>query len=44
MVQGKHIYLGLFDDPAVAACAYDAAARQLHGAFAYQNFPEKRAA
>jgi hypothetical protein len=37
---GKHIALGLFDDPAEAARAHDEAARQYHGEFAYLNFPD----
>lgn len=36
----KH-YLGCFDSPVAAARMYDQAARQLHGDFAYLNFPEE---
>jgi hypothetical protein len=39
-VSGRTIYLGLFDDPAEGARAYDAAAREHFGAFARPNFPE----
>lgn len=40
-VNGKRIYLGHFDDPVVAACAYDAAAVKYFGEFARGNFSNK---
>jgi len=38
--RGKHYYLGLFDDEVEAAKARDRKAYELHGQFAYLNFPE----
>jgi len=37
---GRYTYLGGYDTAEHAACAYDAAARNLHGEFARLNFPE----
>lgn len=39
-VEKRHIYLGLFDDAADAARAYDAASREAFGEFALLNFPD----
>lgn len=36
---GKQLHLGYFPDAESAARAYDQKARELHGEFAYQNFP-----
>jgi hypothetical protein len=38
--RGKYYYLGLFDDPVEAARARDRKAYELHGPYAYLNFPE----
>jgi len=37
---GKHFFIGYFKDEVEAARAYDRWARELHGEFAYLNFPE----
>jgi hypothetical protein len=39
-VNRKHIHLGTFASELDAACAYDAAAREHFGEYAYTNFPE----
>lgn len=39
-VEKRQIWLGLYEDPADAARAYDEAARKYHGEFARLNFPE----
>jgi hypothetical protein len=39
--QGKHYYLGIFDDAVSAAKARDRKAYELHGPYAYLNFPEE---
>jgi hypothetical protein len=36
---GQSHFVGYFDDPEEAASAYDVAARELHGEFAFLNFP-----
>lgn len=38
---GKYTYLGSFACPIEAARAYDKAARELHGEFAWLNFPDE---
>jgi hypothetical protein len=38
---GNVINLGFFKDEETAACAYDTAARELHGEFARLNFPDE---
>ena len=39
--KNKAIVVGLFDDPIEAAKARDRVARELHGEFAYLNFPDE---
>ena len=39
--RGHHYFLGLFDDPVEAAKARDRKAYELHGPYAYLNFPEE---
>lgn len=39
-LNGKSKRIGSFTDPIAAAKAYDKAAKELHGTFAYLNFPE----
>ena len=38
--RGEHFYLGIFDDEVEAAKARDRKAYELHGPYAYLNFPE----
>ena len=38
--RGEFYYLGLYDDPVAAAKARDRKAYELHGPYAYLNFPE----
>jgi hypothetical protein len=38
-LDGVHHYLGYYSDEVEAARAYDAGARELHGSFAWVNFP-----
>ena len=38
---GKKIHIGLYEDKEEAARAYDAKAKELHGEYAYLNFPDE---
>jgi hypothetical protein len=38
--RGEYFYLGRFDDEVEAAKARDRKAHELHGPYAYLNFPE----
>jgi hypothetical protein len=38
--QGKCYYIGIFEDEVAAARARDRKAYELHGQYAYLNFPE----
>ncbi len=40
-VNGVRHHLGTFDDPLIAAKAYDAAARTFFGPYAWPNFPDE---
>ncbi len=41
--EGRYKFLGRFESETEAAKAYDEAAREYHGEFAYQNFSEEQA-
>ncbi len=38
---GKRKYLGSFHSAVIAACAYDEAAKEMFGEYAYLNFPDE---